>query len=79
MDEIALRGLFDLGNLQLGVAADKITVVSDLAAHLCIERGTVQHDQHAVLASPGLVGGEASTSSSPSDKARTLAFSDRVS
>ena len=58
MDEIALRGLFDLGDLQLGVAADKITVVSDLAAHLCIERGTVQHDQHAVLGLARLVGGD---------------------
>ena len=58
MDEIALRSLFDLGDLQLGVAADKITVVSDLAAHLCIERGTVQHDQHAVLGLARLVGGD---------------------
>ena len=58
MDKIALRGLFDLSDLQLGVAADKITVVSDLAAHLCIERGTVQHDQHAVLGLACLVGGD---------------------
>ncbi len=61
MDEIALRGLFDLGDLHLGVAADKITVVSYLAAHLCIERGTVQHDQHAVLASPASSVATAST------------------
>ena len=58
VNEIALRGLFDLGDLQLGVAADKITVVSDLAAHLGIERGTVQHDQHAVLGLARLVGGD---------------------
>ena len=68
---------FDLGDLQLGVAADKITVVSDLAAHLCIERGTVQHDQHAVLGLARLVGGDGIDNSSPSDRARTLAFSDR--
>lgn len=56
VNEIALRGLFDLSDLQLGVAADKITVVSDLAAHLCIERGAVQHDQHAVLGLARFVG-----------------------
>ena len=73
VNEIALRGLFDLGDLQLGVAADKITVVSDLAAHLCIERGTVQHDQHAVLGLARLVGGDGI------DELLPLAFSDRVS
>ena len=58
MDKVALRGLFDLGDFQLGVAADKIAVVSDLAAHLGVERGAVQHDQHAVLGLACLVGGD---------------------
>ena len=33
-------------------------MVSDLAAHLGVERGAVQHDQHAVLALACLVGGD---------------------
>ena len=58
MDEVALGGLLDLGDFQLGVAVGDIAVVSDLAAHLGVERGAVQHDQHAVLALACLVGGD---------------------
>ena len=57
VDKVALGGLFDLRDLQLGIAAADVAVVSDLTAHLGIERGTVQHDQHALLALTGFVGG----------------------
>ena len=57
MDKVALRGLFDLCDLQLGIAADQIAVVSNLTAHLGVERGVVQHNQNAVLDLARLIGG----------------------
>ncbi len=70
MDKIALGGLLDLGDFELGVAVGDIAVVSDLAAHLGVERGAVQHDQHAVLGRARR--GEASANSSPSDRCDDL-------
>ena len=58
VDEVALRGLFNLGDFQLGVTADQIAMVSDLAAHLGVERRAVQNDQNAVLGFACLVGGD---------------------
>ena len=57
MDKVALRGLFDLRDLQLGITADKVAVVCDLTAHLGIERGLVQYDKHALLDLAGFIGG----------------------
>ena len=55
VDIVALGGLLDIQHAQAAVSTAQHAVVGSLTAHLSVERGLIQHHQHAVLCL--LVGG----------------------